>query len=332
MNQPTFAYAHRADPLLAPLRSAARWPTAIVLLVVGLVHIPVTPEHLEEAPYIGVLFIALTVVCFVLAPLLVLADSRPIWLVSGLVNALAVLAYALSRTTALPQIGDDVGNWAEPLGMAAVLAEIVIVVLAVCVLCGTVPRAGALWAVVAVTVLFSAGCSVVSPAGHGEGTGMHTMADGSSMTDAAMHAAPRPSAAARMICSDETRDAVMRTFALSDAPGAVTDWSDQLYSCTYRLPAGELRLSVQDATNAGTGRAYYDGLRVRLPGATDIGGLQSFGFPALETPNGNVVFLKDGKTLRVDASGLPATALPSGFTAQEAAYGVAAAVIACWTE
>jgi hypothetical protein len=36
---------------------------------------------------------------------------------------LAILAYALTRSMALAQIGDDVGNWTEPLGIVALTAE-----------------------------------------------------------------------------------------------------------------------------------------------------------------------------------------------------------------
>jgi hypothetical protein len=45
-----------------------------------------------------------------------------------------------------------------------------------------------------------------------------------------------------------------------------------------------------------------------------------------------VVFLKDHKTLWVDATRVAASDLPEGTNRQDAAYGVAAAVIACWTE
>ena len=36
---------------------------AFAALVAAAVHIPVTPEHMEHAPYIGVLFGALTIAC-----------------------------------------------------------------------------------------------------------------------------------------------------------------------------------------------------------------------------------------------------------------------------
>ena len=120
--------------LRPPLRSPLRWPAALTLVVAGAVHIPVTPEHLEEAPYIGYLFIALTVVCFLLALVILVADSTAVWTVSGVVTALALGAYLLSRSVALPQIGDDVGNWLEPLGVVAIVFEGLTVALAVAAL------------------------------------------------------------------------------------------------------------------------------------------------------------------------------------------------------
>jgi hypothetical protein len=118
------------------LNSPLRWLAAVTLVVAGAVHIPVIPAHLEEAPYIGWLFIALTTVCFVLAAVVLVADSVVVWLASGVVTTLAVGAYVLSRAVPLPQIGDDVGNWLEPLGVAAILAETATAVLALLALRG----------------------------------------------------------------------------------------------------------------------------------------------------------------------------------------------------
>jgi hypothetical protein len=135
MTQITPAHRSLAHPALgSPLRSPLRWVAALTLVVAGAVHIPVTPEHLEEAPYIGYLFIALTVVCFVLALMIAVADTTAVWAVSGVVTALAVGAYLLSRSVALPQIGDDVGNWLEPLGVVAIVFEGLTVGLAVAAL------------------------------------------------------------------------------------------------------------------------------------------------------------------------------------------------------
>lgn len=186
-------------------------------------------------------------------------------------------------------------------------------------------------------------------------SGSHKMADGSTMSAAEMaktdshghddaesasapgsvthrEGAGAPSAAAAMICSKEIADSVRSTFELRTAPSAVDGWSAQRYTCTYRLPGGRLRLSVQDLDQPGPGRAWFDALSNRL-GARTIRGVASLGFPAAETPvRGNVLFLKDDKTLLVDATAVGRSDLPKGLNRTEAAYGVAASVIACWSE
>jgi hypothetical protein len=135
-----------------------------------------------------------------------------------------------------------------------------------------------------------------------------------------------------MICGEEIREAVGHTMTLQNTPQGVPSWSHRLFTCRYPLGAGELRLSVKDLESAGPGRAYFDDLRRRLPGSTRLAGLENFGFPAFETRHGDVVFIKDDKTLWVDASRLRQSELPSGMTRESVAYGVAAAVIGCWTE
>ena len=159
---------------------------------------------------------------------------------------------------------------------------------------------------------------------------------GSSMAGMDMNASTaQPSETASMICSDEIRTAVGSTFELADgAPVGLHSWDPgaRLFSCTYQLGGGDLRLSVDDAEGAAAGTAYYDDLRARLPEATRIKGLENFGFPAFETADGSVVFIKDHKTLWVDGTRLGAGDLPEGTSRTQVAYGVAAAVIACWTE
>lgn len=191
-------------------------------------------------------------------------------------------------------------------------------------------------AVVALGAL--AGCG---SAGHGSPSAVHTMPDGSTMSGSSMagmsgmdmhDTAAGPSSNATMICSSEIANAVKRNYALTDAPVGRHSWANRVYHCDYPLPHGTLKLSVKDLDQPGPGRAYFDSLRKRLGGAHAISGMQSFGFPAFETPNGDVVFLKDSKTLWVDASGVAESDVPSGFTRTSTAYGVAAAVIACWSE
>lgn len=144
--------------------------------------------------------------------------------------------------------------------------------------------------------------------------------------------AAAPSETASMICGEEIREAVAHTLTVAEVPAGVHSWRDRLYRCDYHLGAGELRLSVKDLDADAPGTAYFQGLRTRLPGATTIKGLANFGFPAFETHHGDVVFIKDHKTLWVDASRLRAARLPAGMSREDVAYGVAAAVIGCWTE
>lgn len=116
------------------IHSPWRFAAAAFLLLNAAVHIPLVPEHLEEAPYIGVLFIALSVVCVVLAVLVLVRDSLLVWVAAGGVSLLALLAFVASRTVGLPQIGDDIGNWTEPLGFPTLVAEIVTIAVTVGVL------------------------------------------------------------------------------------------------------------------------------------------------------------------------------------------------------
>jgi hypothetical protein len=115
--------------LLTALASPWRYPAALLAVVAGLAHVPVTPEHLNEAPYIGVLFIALTIVCVVLAAAVLVWDSPIVWVALGGACLLAVVAFVLSRTVGLPLIADDIGNWSERLGVISVLTEAGVVIL-----------------------------------------------------------------------------------------------------------------------------------------------------------------------------------------------------------
>ena len=116
------------------LHSAWRWPAAALLLVVAAVHVPLVGDHLEEAPYVGVLFILLTVACVLLAGAILVADAPVMWAACGVVSVLALTAFLASRTVGLPELGDDVGNWTEPLGYPALASEGMCAVLAALVL------------------------------------------------------------------------------------------------------------------------------------------------------------------------------------------------------
>lgn len=110
-----------------PLNSSLRFLVVPLALIAGLSHVPVTPEHLREAPYIGVLFIVLTVVCVLLAAAVLVSDSAMVWAALGVSCLLAVVGYVVSRTFGLPLMADDIGNWFETLGVIAVVSETAVV-------------------------------------------------------------------------------------------------------------------------------------------------------------------------------------------------------------
>ncbi len=86
------------------VKSPVRFVAAALLVSAAAAHVPVIGDHLSEAPYIGVLFVALAVSCVTAAVLLVRADDRRLWMaVLGTCGA-AVLAYVWSRSIGLPEI------------------------------------------------------------------------------------------------------------------------------------------------------------------------------------------------------------------------------------
>ncbi|WP_171814497.1 hypothetical protein [Arthrobacter dokdonensis] len=106
-----------------PVKHSLRALPVAALVVAGAAHIPVIPAHLHEAPYIGILFMVLAAASFVLAAVLALGDVSVAYVTTAVVMGLALLAYVISRTIGLPEIGDDIGNWLEPLGVVSVIAE-----------------------------------------------------------------------------------------------------------------------------------------------------------------------------------------------------------------
>ena len=121
----------RRHPWLAARRSRWQWPTAASAVLAGLAHVPVTPAHLAEAPYLGWLFLGLTVTLLLAATALVIADGRLLYVVIAGVCTVAVVAYVVSRTLGLPLASDDIGQWLDPLGLVAVAAETAAVLAAV---------------------------------------------------------------------------------------------------------------------------------------------------------------------------------------------------------
>jgi hephaestin len=165
-----------------PRVSAWRGLMVAAGFVTAVSHVPITEDHFDEAPYIGVLFVLLEVAAVTLAVLLIRRDTRMRYAAGAVVGGLAVAAYVLSRSVGLPQIGDDVGDWADPLGVVAVVAELTLVVGGVLAASGRHARTLARHTAVVGTVLLmgvGAGATVVADAAS---PGMETSGEHGGMT------------------------------------------------------------------------------------------------------------------------------------------------------
>lgn len=155
------------------------------------------------------------------------------------------------------------------------------------------------------------------------------MPDGTRMP--AKAAVPGPSASARMVCSSEVRRDVATALALKAPPSATATWSNHLYTCTYHLVGGPLVFSVKESGSVPTAHTYVTALRHRLAPTQPLRGAVSLGLPAYQTSAGNVIFLKDDKTLQVNATAMPQHIGPHRESRSTFAYQMATDVLGCWS-
>jgi hypothetical protein len=122
--------------LLRPLDRGQRWIAVAALIVAASAHLPVIGHHLEEAPYMGAMFIVLTAACFLLAAVMISLDSLAVYSLTVVTCSLAIAGYAATRLVAFPRLADDVGNWTEPLGLVSIAAEAVALAVSAAILRG----------------------------------------------------------------------------------------------------------------------------------------------------------------------------------------------------
>ena len=188
--------------------------------------------------------------------------------------------------------------------------------------------------VVASTALLVGCAATSSDAGNTMAPGMSmpgTSASPIPQSSSAGGSAAGPSASAQMICGTETRDNISRALALAAPPHSVDSWNNRRYTCRYHLTGGEFVISVEESSDAASARSYFDTMQGKLAAAQPIEGLANLGFPAYETADGLVVFLKDYMTLQVDARMLTDKIGPHGVTRTAFSYEIATAILGCWT-
>lgn len=161
----------------------------------------------------------------------------------------------------------------------------------------------------------------------------HTMDDGSVMSGADHAATAGPSPAAQMICDGQVVEAVATIVGNHSPLIPAARWAEPVFSCTFDIDGRPLVLSVHDATDVAVGEDHFASLLTTYVDAENIDGMLGLGLPSFATPNGVVAFLRDGKSLVVDASALSPELGPNGTrTREQVAYALASSVLVCWVQ
>jgi hypothetical protein len=102
---------------------ATRSVAAVGLAGIALIHLLDSLGKFHETPYMGWMYVGLMIACLAAAATLLHSHAREAWLAALALPASAIAGFVLTRTVGLPQAHDDVGNWSEPLGLAALFVE-----------------------------------------------------------------------------------------------------------------------------------------------------------------------------------------------------------------
>lgn len=199
-----------------------------------------------------------------------------------------------------------------------------------------------LLAAFALASLLMTGCAATAPGTQGDPhpDSSHVMPDGTEMSgseheghDAENQNEHGPSEAAQMICAGQVVTAVASVLGLENKAFSSSTWEEPMFTCTYQIDGKPLVLSVHDATDEGEGQEHFAALQNSIANAETIKGMAGLGMPSFSTGEGIVAFVRDGKTLLVDATALPTGLGANGTKTQsEVAYALASAVLVCWVE
>ena len=110
-----------------------RWAGVLLLLACALIHLISAPDHLQEATYVGVLFLANAAGALV-AAFGIYRDRLWGWLLGALVAGGAFVMFMVSRLIGLPAYQEHVGMWigdsfGDRLGIPSLFVEAPLVVL-----------------------------------------------------------------------------------------------------------------------------------------------------------------------------------------------------------
>lgn len=100
---------------------------AVGLAGIALVHLLDLEGKFQEVPYMGWMYVGLIVGSLVAMADLAVGNVRRGWRLGAGLALATIVGYAINRTVGMPQATDDIGNWLEPLGLASLFVEGIVV-------------------------------------------------------------------------------------------------------------------------------------------------------------------------------------------------------------
>jgi hypothetical protein len=107
----------------------ARSVGIVTLAAVALIHLLDAPGKYEETRWMFWAYVVLMAALAAVAAFLYLRESVLAWSAALVLGLATLVGFVLTRTSGLPGAKDDIGNWSEPLGMASLFVEGMLVVL-----------------------------------------------------------------------------------------------------------------------------------------------------------------------------------------------------------
>lgn len=114
--------------------AVARLVTIGGLVAIALIHTLQTPDAFGEVGYLGGLFIAAAAAAVLVAAAITRTSDDRVFMAAGGLAGLILLGYIISRSVGLPGFTDDIGEWAEPPALVAMVVESLVIVLSAAVL------------------------------------------------------------------------------------------------------------------------------------------------------------------------------------------------------
>ena len=118
-------------------RTAATAPALPLLDLLGIaslgaviaIHTSELSGKTEETAYLGFGYVLLIAASLVAIVLIAQRDLRG-WILAGLTAASTMVGFVLTRTVGLPNATGDIGNWGEVIAIWSMLAEAIVLTLA----------------------------------------------------------------------------------------------------------------------------------------------------------------------------------------------------------